>query len=79
MPRPVPQRVQGLDAEQRLGRPAGNNPERGTKGDCRAARAHPDENGQWHVRIRGKYVPVPRHAITVAKDCFGEAPLMIAQ
>lgn len=32
-------------------------------GDCRPARAYPDEHGQWHVLIRGKYRPVPPEAI----------------
>jgi hypothetical protein len=27
----------------------GDDPERGTKGDCYPARAYPDEKGQWHV------------------------------
>lgn len=41
----------------------GDDPENGVKGDCRPARAYPDENGQWHVLINGKYVPVPLRAI----------------
>lgn len=41
----------------------GDDPERGVKGDCRPARAYPDDNGQWHVLINGKYRPVPQSAI----------------
>lgn len=41
----------------------GDDPENGVKGDCRPARAYPDQDGQWHVLINGKYVPVPLHAI----------------
>ena len=41
----------------------GDDPETGKKGDCRPAKAYPDENGQWHVLINGRYVPVPQHAI----------------
>lgn len=32
-------------------------------GDCRPARAYPDDNGQWHVLIRGQYRLVPQSAI----------------
>ncbi|MEK7994734.1 MAG: hypothetical protein AAB403_13100 [Planctomycetota bacterium] len=41
----------------------GDDPENGVKGDCRPAKAYPDEHGQWHVLIRGKYRPVPSGAI----------------
>ena len=41
----------------------GDDPKTGKKGDCRPAKAYPDENGQWHVLINGKYRPVPLSAI----------------
>jgi hypothetical protein len=43
------------------------------KGDCRPARAYPDDTGQWHVLIRGTWQKVPPDAVRLYTTLDGNS------